>query len=63
MRVYQDKSGEIWNSEVIRRGEAPSANGNCSAHGLAKFGAVLPHNGKFGNVNLLSFMNKYYLMF
>ena len=49
-----DESGEIWNSEVIRRGETPSANGNCSARALAKVGAVLAINGKFGNVTLLS---------
>jgi len=49
-----DESGEIWNSELIRRGETPSANGNCSARGLAKVGAVLANKGQFNTVTLLS---------
>ena len=49
-----DESGEIWNSEDIRRGETPSSNGNCSARGLAKVGAALANQGKLGDTTLLS---------
>jgi len=48
------ENGEIWNNIEMRKGETPSANGNCSARGLAKVGAVLAGKGCFGNVNLLS---------
>ena len=37
-----------------RRGQTPSANGNCSARGLSKVGAVLAKKGTFGDVTLLS---------
>ena len=48
------ENGEIWNADEIRRGEIPSANGNCSARGLAKVGAVLANKGELGGVFLLS---------
>ena len=31
--VGLDVSGKLWNTPIIRRGESPSANGNCSARG------------------------------
>ena len=48
------ENGEIWNAEDIRRGETPSANGNCSARGLALVGAALANKGEHGGVSLLS---------
>jgi len=53
-KTLEDDKIETWNSELIRRGETPSANGNCSARGLAKVGAVLANKGKFDNVTLLT---------
>ena len=34
--VGLDVSGKLWNTPIIRKGESPSANGNCSARGKYK---------------------------
>ena len=37
-----------------RSGEVPSANGNCSARGLAKVAAVMANRGSLGEVTLVT---------
>lgn len=49
-----DRAGRVWNSPEIREGELPSANGNCSARGLAKVAAVMANGGSFEGKTLLS---------
>ena len=46
--------GPIYNIDTVRRGETSSANGNCSARGLAKLGAVMANQGTLGGLTLLS---------
>lgn len=46
--------GPMYNIDVMRRGETPSANGNCSARGLAKLAAVMANQGTLGGLTLLS---------
>lgn len=48
------KLGPVFNIEVMRQGETSSANGNCSARGLAKIASAMANKGKFGNVQVLS---------
>jgi len=52
--VGMDISGKIWNTPMIRKGESPSANGNCSARGLAKVAAALANKGSFQEKTILS---------
>jgi len=49
-----DRAQKCWNSEWLRQGELPSANGNCSARGLAKVAAVMANGGSFQGQTLLS---------
>ena len=46
--------GPLYNIDVVRRGETSSANGNCSARGLAKLGAVMANQGTLAGLTLLS---------
>lgn len=46
--------GPLYNIDVIRRGETSSANGNCSARGLAKLAAVMANQGTLGGLTLLT---------
>ena len=39
---------------TLRKGEIPSANGNCSARGLAKVAAMMANKGTFEGKTLLS---------
>ena len=39
---------------VFRKGEAPSANGNCNARGLAAISAVMANKGELGGKTFLS---------
>jgi len=48
------KDNEQWNDEEIRRGEIPSANGNCSARGLALVAAAMANKGSFKGFQVLS---------
>lgn len=49
-----DALGRIWNTPGIRQGEVPSANGNCSARGLARVAAVMANGGSLQGSALLS---------
>merc|ERR1712037_416166 len=40
-----DAVGKIWNTKGVREGEVPSVNGNCSARGLARVGAIMANGG------------------
>jgi len=57
-KQYKDhnmkKFGPLYNLEDMRRGETSSANGNCSARGLAKLGAAMACQGTLGEVTVLS---------
>ena len=46
--------GPLYNIEEMRQGETSSANGNCSARGLAKLGAAMAGQGTLGGVTVLS---------
>merc|ERR1711994_1026649 len=46
--------GPLYNIDIVRRGETCSANGNCSARGLAKLGAVMANQGTLGGLTLLT---------
>ena len=46
--------GALFNLPVVRQGETSSANGNCSARGLAKVAAAMANGGTLGEVQLLS---------
>jgi len=46
-------NNEQWNDEDVRRGEIPSANGNCSARGLARMAAAMANGGKVGDCEVL----------
>jgi len=52
--VGLDVSGKIWNTNIIRKGESPSANGNCSARGLAKVAAAMANKGSFEGKTILT---------
>ena len=39
---------------LLRKGEAPSANGNCNARGLAAIAAVMANKGELRGKTLLS---------
>eukprot|EP00090_Calanus_glacialis_P014614 TRINITY_DN23439_c0_g1_i1.p1 TRINITY_DN23439_c0_g1~~TRINITY_DN23439_c0_g1_i1.p1 ORF type:complete len:422 (-),score=98.83 TRINITY_DN23439_c0_g1_i1:67-1332(-) len=47
-------NNEQWNDEDVRRGEIPSANGNCSARGLALVAAAMANGGSFKGFTVLS---------
>jgi len=49
-----DAVGKIWNTKGVREGEVPSANGNCSARGLARVGAIMANGGSLQGQTLLS---------
>jgi len=49
-----DSSNEQCNDDDVRRGEIPSANGNCSARGLALVAAAMAHGGSFNGFTVLS---------
>ena len=57
-KQYQDYDmkvlGPLYNIDIVRRGETSSANGNCSARGLAKLGAVMANQGTLGGLTLLT---------
>lgn len=44
---------EIYNGAANRKGETPSANGNCSARGLAKIAAAMANKGSLDGVEIL----------
>ena len=46
--------GALFNDETVRSGEMPSANGNCSARGLALVAAALANKGTINGVQVLS---------
>jgi len=48
------QANEEWNDEDVRRGEIPSANGNCSARGLALLAAAMANGGSFRGQTVLS---------
>ena len=48
------KIGLLFNQDVIRRGETSSANGNCSARGLARVAAAMANGGSSAGVEVLS---------
>ena len=48
------KLGPLFNLDLIRKGETSSANGNCSARGLALVAAAMANKGTFNGVKLLS---------
>jgi len=45
--------GAMMNIDIVRRGESSSANGNCSARGLAKLGAAMANKGSFKGIKIL----------
>jgi len=49
-----DAVGKIWNTQGVREGEVPSANGNCSARGLARVAAIMANGGSLQGQALLS---------
>ena len=49
-----DVIGALFNDETVRSGEMPSANGNCSARGLALVAAALANKGTINGVQVLS---------
>jgi len=49
-----DSTNQVWNTQGIRSGEIPSANGNCSARGLAIVAAVMANGGSFKGYSFLS---------
>eukprot|EP00090_Calanus_glacialis_P024125 TRINITY_DN37455_c0_g1_i1.p1 TRINITY_DN37455_c0_g1~~TRINITY_DN37455_c0_g1_i1.p1 ORF type:complete len:428 (-),score=98.05 TRINITY_DN37455_c0_g1_i1:82-1365(-) len=46
--------GPFFNQEIVRRGETSSANGNCSARGLAVVAAAMANRGNFKGKTILS---------
>lgn len=46
--------GPLFNDETVRSAEIPSANGNCSARGLALVAAALANKGSINGVEILS---------
>ena len=48
------KIGPLFNMEAVRRGETSSANGNCSARGLALVAAAMANQGSINGVQVLS---------
>ena len=46
--------GPFFNADIVRQGESFSANGNCSARGLATLGAAMANKGTFNNVQIMS---------
>ena len=48
------KIGPMFNIEAVRRGETSSANGNCSARGLALLAAAMANQGSINGVQVLS---------
>jgi len=44
----------IFNDPTVRKGEMPSANGNCSARGLAKIAAAMANRGQLQSQRILS---------
>jgi len=49
-----DSYPSFFNQEIVRRGETSSANGNCSARGLAKIAAAMANRGTFQGQTVLS---------
>lgn len=50
----EKKIDQMFNRDVIRRGESSSANGNCSARGLALVAAAMANGGSIKGVQVLS---------
>lgn len=50
----QTKFDELFNKDLIRRGETSSANGNCSARGLALVAAAMANKGSIHGSQVLS---------
>jgi len=48
------KGFEEFNTLDIRKSETSSANGNCSARGLARVGALMANKGEFEGIRLMS---------
>ena len=48
------KSVAIFNEPEVRRSETSSANGNCSARGLARVGAAMANKGELDGTRLMS---------
>ena len=48
------KSFDRFNDLDIRKSETSSANGNCSARGLARVGALMANKGEFEEIRLMS---------
>ena len=48
------KIGPMFNLEAVRRGETSSANGNCSARGLALVASAMANKGEVNGVQVLS---------
>lgn len=51
--MAKDGFSPIFNQDLVRRGETSSANGNCSARGLAKVAAAMANGGSLGGVKVL----------
>ncbi len=45
---------EFWNDPQVSRGESPSANGSCSARGLARVAAMMANGGKWAETEFLN---------
>merc|ERR1712158_187685 len=50
LNEFRKLLGPLYNIDVIRRGETSSANGNCSARGLAKLAAVMATKETLGGL-------------
>jgi len=51
--VGLELDSELFNSPTVRQGETPSANGNCSARGLARVAATMANEGGHGGLEIL----------
>jgi len=56
MKDNNDMDGvaAMFNSPITKQGEMPSANGQCSARGLAIIGAVMANRGKLNGTEIIS---------
>ena len=48
-----NKLGMVFNIDIVRRGESSSANGNCSARGLALVAAAMANKGHVNGVQIM----------
>ena len=48
-----DKLGPVFNLDIVRKGETSSANGNCSARGLALVAAAMANKGHINGVKII----------